>query len=94
MTVFPYGSVSLADAYTPTGDAGTLLGLLAWCVSAGGVFGLIVIGITMAVQLNRGDPGEGSAHFRSLFFVMLACLVGTTAGPLVAALGDLSLLGP
>jgi len=83
-----------AASYTPPGDAMTIINLLMWCVSAGGVFGLIVVGINMAIQLNRGEPGEGGAHFRGVFFVTLGLLVASSAGPLVTALGDLSLLGP
>ncbi|MFJ6464633.1 hypothetical protein ACIQM0_26995 [Streptomyces sp. NPDC091387] len=81
-------------AYTPPTDADTILGILAWCASAAGVGGLIIVGIQMALQLRRGDPGEGGEHFRGVFYVTLSCLVATTAGPLVAALGALSLLGP
>lgn len=73
------------------GETQTLLGLLAWCASAAGVFGLLVVGMQMALQLRRGDPGEGGEHFRGVFYVTLACLVATTAGPLVSFLGDLSL---
>ena len=78
-------------AYNPTPDAGTLLGVLAWCASAAGVGGLLIVGIQMAIQLRRGEPGEGGAYFRGFFFVTLACLLATTAGPIVAFLGDLSL---
>ncbi|MGW2232589.1 hypothetical protein [Streptomyces sp. NPDC001759] len=84
----------LADTYTPSEGAHTIINTLAWCVTAAGVFGLMAVGINMAVQLNRGEPGEGGAHFRGVFFVALACLVAATAGPLVTFLGDLSLLGP
>ncbi|MFH8445979.1 hypothetical protein [Streptomyces sp. H23] len=84
-----------ADAtYTPTEDAQTILNILAWSVSAAGVFGLMAVGINMAIQLNRGEMGEGGAHFRGVFFVALASVVASTAGPLVKLLGDLSLLGP
>ncbi|MFD7996486.1 hypothetical protein [Streptomyces mexicanus] len=78
-------------SYSPPAEANTILDILAWCVTAGGVFGLLVVGINMAVQINRGEPGEGSSHFRGAFIVVIACLIGTTAGPLVAFLGDLSL---
>ncbi|MER5395796.1 hypothetical protein [Streptomyces sp. NPDC002599] len=81
-------------AYTPPVEADTILGLLAWCASACGVGGLIIVGIQMALQLRRGDPGEGGEHFRGVFFVTLSCLVATCAGPLVATLGSLQLLGP
>ncbi|MEF9915584.1 hypothetical protein RJT17_36565 [Streptomyces sp. P5-A9] len=90
MTHLLDGAWSLA-AYSP-GEAGyKILNLLAWCASAGGVFGLMLVGIRMAVQLRRGEPGEGGDHFRGVFFVALACLVASTAGPLVEFLGDLSL---
>jgi hypothetical protein len=83
-----------ADAYNPPEGAHTIINLLAWCATAGGVFGLMAVGINMAVQLNRGEPGEGGTHFRGVFFITIACLIAATAGPLVAFLGDLSLLGP
>ncbi|MXM61879.1 hypothetical protein GR925_00020 [Streptomyces sp. HUCO-GS316] len=88
------GARFLAAAYTPPGGAHTIINLLAWCATAAGVFGLMAVGINMAIQLNRGDPGEGGAHFRGVFFVTLACLIAATAGPLVTFVGDLSLLGP
>jgi len=84
----------LANTYTPSAGAHTIINTLAWCATAAGVFGLMVVGINMAIQLNRGDPGEGGTHFRGVFFVALACLIAMTAGPLVTFLGDLSLLGP
>lgn len=78
--------------YSPDSAGGyTILNILAWCVSASGVFGLLVVGIRMSLQLRRGEPGEGGDHFRGVFFVALACLIATTAGPLVEFLGDLSL---
>ncbi|WP_235460296.1 hypothetical protein [Streptomyces olivochromogenes] len=86
--------LAAGGAYNPPAGAGTILGILAWCATAAGVAGLLVVGISMAVQLNRGEPGEGGTHFRGIFFVTLGCLVASTAGPLVAFLGDLSLLGP
>ncbi|WAX78898.1 hypothetical protein [Streptomyces sp. KMM 9044] len=77
--------------YTPTSDADTILGILSWCVSAAGVFGMIAIGLQMALQLRRGEMGEGATYFRGGFYVVLGCLLATTAGPLVSFLGDLSL---
>jgi hypothetical protein len=78
-------------AYNPTPDAAAILGVLAWCASAAGVAGLLIVGMQMAIQLRRGEPGEGGAYFGGFFFVTLACLLATTAGPIVAFLGDLSL---
>lgn len=77
--------------FNPDPEAGQVLGILAWCASAAGVGGLIVVGIRMSLQLRRGDPGEGGEHFRGVFYIALGCLLAATAGPLVAALGDLSL---
>ena len=61
-----------------------LLNLLGWCVSAAAVAGLMIVGIQMALQLRRGEMGEGSTHFRGLVFVLGACVIGTSAGPIVA----------
>ncbi|MEU5629680.1 MULTISPECIES: hypothetical protein [Streptomyces] len=97
MTPFLTSARFLADAYRPDPDtiANTemIIDTLSYCVSAAGVFGLMVVGINMAIQLNRGEPGEGGAHFRGAAIVTIACLVATSAAPLVAFLGDLSLLG-
>ncbi|MFD9326773.1 hypothetical protein [Streptomyces sp. NPDC060065] len=90
----PLPGARFLAAYTPPVEAHTLINLLAWCASACGVAGLIIVGMQMALQLRRGDPGEGGEHFRGVFFVGLASLLATTAGPLVAALGSLQLLGP
>ncbi|MFR0352243.1 hypothetical protein [Streptomyces sediminimaris] len=90
----PGAGFPAAASYSPPADAGVIINLLAWCVSAAGVFGIMVVGINMAIQLNRGEPGEGGAHFRGAFFILLACVVATSAKPLVVLLGDLSLLGP
>ncbi|MFI2350836.1 hypothetical protein ACH492_28170 [Streptomyces sp. NPDC019443] len=82
---------TLAATFTPGPEADELLGILAWCSSAAGVAGVITVGMMMALQLRRGDPGEGGEHFRGLFFVMLACVLASTAGPIVNFLGPLSL---
>ncbi|MBY8345518.1 hypothetical protein LXH13_12260 [Streptomyces spinosirectus] len=95
MTASAPGAGFLAAAtYNPPDGAGLIINILAWCVTAAGVFGVMVVGINMAIQLNRGEPGEGGAHFRGAFFILLACVVATSARPLVEFLGDLSLLGP
>ncbi|MFC8349729.1 hypothetical protein [Streptomyces sp. NPDC057280] len=85
------GLPSMLAGFDPNPEGGQVLGLLAWCASAAGVGGLIVVGIRMSLQLRRGDPGEGGEHFRGVFYITLGCLLAATAGPLVAALGDLSL---
>ncbi|MFF1303121.1 hypothetical protein [Streptomyces sp. NPDC058307] len=81
-------------AWDPGGDGQTILNVLCWGASACGVAGLIIVGMQMALQLRRGDPGEGGEHFRGVFYVVLACVIATTAGPLVLFLGDLTLQGP
>ncbi|WP_428964162.1 hypothetical protein [Micromonospora fluostatini] len=73
------------------GEALDLLNLLAWCMTAAAVGGLIIVGIQMAIQLNRGTPGEESDHFRGLAFIALACILGAAAGPIVSIFGDLGL---
>ncbi|GLY24668.1 hypothetical protein [Micromonospora sp. NBRC 101691] len=80
--------------YDPAGGnayANGLLDLLAWCVTAAGVAGLIIVGIMMTIQFNRGVPGDESDHFRGLTIVLLACVLGAAAGPLVTYFGDLGL---
>jgi len=78
-TIAPY-SIQVNDTGNNVMD---VLGLLAWCVSAAGVAGIIITGINMAVQLRRGDPGEFSEHWRSMTLVLLSCIVGATAGPII-----------
>lgn len=81
----------LLAAYTPTSDAGDILGILSWCVTAAGVAGLLIVGLQMALQLRRGEMGEGATYFRGVFYVALACVIAATVGPLVTFVGDLSL---
>lgn len=84
----------LADQghFNPAGtSADTLLGLLAWCASAAGVAGVIMVGIQLALRLNSGEPGEGAGYFRGLVTVLGACVLATTAGPLVSFLGPLGI---
>ncbi|MEU6356204.1 hypothetical protein ABZ896_44010 [Streptomyces sp. NPDC047072] len=87
-------SAPSAPPFNPGPSAMSILNLLGWCASAAGVFGLMVVGINMSIQLRRGEPGEGGEHFRGVYFVALASLIATCAGPLVSFLGDLSLSGP
>ncbi|BFU43969.1 hypothetical protein [Krasilnikovia sp. MM14-A1004] len=75
------------NAADPNDPAMSLLNLLAWCVTAAAVAGLIVTGMNMALQMRRGEPGEFSEHWRGFLYVGAACLVGATAGPVVSFLG-------
>lgn len=83
----PPPSMPVVAPYADTsGGLLNLLNLLAWCVSACAVVGLIVVGINMAVQLRRGDPGEMSEHWRGFATVIGGCVLGLSAGPLVRLL--------
>ncbi|MEU3255669.1 hypothetical protein [Streptomyces sp. NPDC006997] len=70
-------------SFNPQPEVGDLLGYLTWIVSAASVGGLLVVGIQMAMQLRRGEMGEGATYFRGGFIVISACVLGTTAGPIV-----------
>ncbi|CAL9590224.1 hypothetical protein SUDANB145_05210 [Streptomyces sp. enrichment culture] len=90
---FPTAGLFLADidpndygpngSFDPNPEVGQLLGFLTWAVSAASVAGLMIVGIQMAMQLRRGEMGEGATYFRGAFFVIGACVLGTTAGPIV-----------
>jgi len=76
------------DPATAVGEDGTradlsLLNLLAWCVTAAGVAGLIFIGISMSLQLRRGEPGEFSENWRGSVIVAVSCILAMTAAPIV-----------
>jgi hypothetical protein len=81
VTVAPYAMGTGAS------DPGmVLLNLLAWCVTAACVAGLMVTGLNLALQMRRGDPGEMSEHWRGFLYVGGACLLGMSAGPIIAFL--------
>jgi hypothetical protein len=71
------------NAADPNDPGMRLLNLLAWSVSAAAVAGFIIVGMNMAVQLRRGDPGEFSEHWRGFLIVGLSSILGMTAGPIV-----------
>lgn len=64
-----------------------LLNLMAWCVSAAAVLGLLVTGTNLALQVRRGITGELGEYTRALPIIAGACLIGTTAGPVIQVLG-------
>lgn len=80
-----------AATFDPGADADSLLSILVWCGSAAGVAGVIVTGTLMALQLRHGIPGERAEHMRSLFIVLLSCIIITTAAPIVSFLGPLGI---
>jgi len=75
----PY-TVNVADPKAPVVQ---LLNLMAWCVSAAAVLGLLVTGTTVAAQLRRGALEERTEYVRQITVVIMACLIATTAGPVV-----------
>lgn len=89
----PMPSLAPLLQYDPfrSGGLEPLINLLAWGVTATSVAGLMIVGVLMALQLNRGTPGEESEHFRGFTTVMFACVLGAGAGPLVTWFGDLGL---
>lgn len=89
----PMPTIAPLPQYDPLRSGGLepLLNLLAWAVTATSVAGLMIVGALMALQLNRGTPGEESEHFRGFTMVMFACVLGAGAGPLVTWFGDLGL---
>lgn len=60
-----------------------ILDTLAWCATAAGVMGLLIVGMRMAVSLRRG---QGEEHLVQFATVMGACIIASTAGPLVTFL--------
>ncbi|WP_416429807.1 hypothetical protein [Paenarthrobacter nicotinovorans] len=66
-------------------EAGGLLTVLNWASGIGlvlGVLGVIIVGITMVVQLRRGEGGESLAK---LGWVLLGCIIITGAAGIVRA---------
>ncbi|WP_434741221.1 hypothetical protein [Micromonospora sp. SH-82] len=83
--------IQASDFDPEASGAADILGLLAWCMTAAAVGGLIITGMQMAIQLNRGTAAENSEYFRSVAMIFFACLIGASAGPLVTWFGDLGL---
>ncbi|MFE2249830.1 hypothetical protein [Streptomyces lavendulae] len=64
-----------------TGPLDQVLGWMAWLVTAAGVLGVLLVGSRMAIALRSGN---GDEHLTQLATVLGACIIGATAGPLVA----------
>ncbi|MFJ1567690.1 hypothetical protein [Streptomyces erythrochromogenes] len=64
-----------------TGELDKILGWMAWFVSAAGILGVLIIGSRMAIALRSGN---GDEHLTQLATVLGACILGATAGPVVA----------
>ena len=72
---------------TPTvpEEAKGLLTVLNWASGIGlvlGVLGVIIVGITMVIQLQRGEGGQSIAK---LGWVLLGCIIITGAAGIVRA---------
>ncbi|MEV7663594.1 hypothetical protein [Paenarthrobacter sp. NPDC089316] len=66
-------------------QAGGLLTILNWASGIGlvlGVLGVIIVGITMVIQLQRG---EGAQSIAKLGWVLLGCIIITGAAGIVRA---------
>ncbi|MEI2279558.1 hypothetical protein OHC50_19040 [Paenarthrobacter ilicis] len=66
-------------------EAGGLLTVLNWASGIGlvlGVLGVIIVGITMVIQLQRGEGGQSLAK---LGWVLLGCIIITGAAGIVRA---------
>ncbi|MFI6205547.1 hypothetical protein ACIBAI_04015 [Streptomyces sp. NPDC051041] len=70
----------LAVGRNVTDPLNTVLGYIAWLVTAAAVFGLLIVGTRMAISLRSG---QGDEHLVQFATVMGACIIGATAGPLV-----------
>ncbi|MFI6244391.1 hypothetical protein ACIBEF_31540 [Micromonospora sp. NPDC050795] len=65
-----------------------ILNLMAWCVSAAAVAGLLITGTLMAMQLRHGVPGEqANEYIRPISLICGACVLAASAGPIVQFLG-------
>jgi len=57
-----------------------LMDIVAWTATSACVVGIAIVATMMAVQHHRGMGGQ---HFASLGYVLAACVLIATAGPIV-----------
>jgi peptidoglycan/LPS O-acetylase OafA/YrhL len=57
-----------------------LMDIVAWTATSACVVGIAIVATMMAVQHHRGMGGQ---HFSSLGYVLAACVLIATAGPIV-----------
>jgi hypothetical protein len=62
------------------GQVHLLMDIVAWAATCACVVGIAIVATMMAVSHHRG---MGSQHFASLGYVMAACVLIGTAGPIV-----------
>ncbi|MFI0817279.1 hypothetical protein ACH4TX_12340 [Streptomyces sp. NPDC021098] len=77
METFPLLAGPPAEVTQPLNE---VLGYMAWLASAAGVMGLLIVGMRMAISLRQG---EGQEHLVQFATVIGACVIATTAGPIV-----------
>jgi len=63
-----------------TGQVHLLMDIVAWSATCACVAGIAIVAAMMAVSHHRGTGGQ---HFASLGYVMAACVLIGTAGPIV-----------
>ena len=63
-----------------TSQVHLLMDIVAWGATSACVAGVAIVAAMMAVQHHRGMGGQ---HFASLGYVMAACILIGTAGPIV-----------
>lgn len=60
-----------------------IIDFLSYMVSACGVVGIILTGISLALQLKHGEPGEFAGYLRGAVWVFGACILALSAGPVI-----------
>ena len=63
-----------------TSQVHLLMDIVAWTATSCCVVGVAIVAAMMAIQHHRGMGGQ---HFASLGYVMAACILIGTAGPIV-----------
>jgi hypothetical protein len=83
-TPAPTGIPNPGFGSAPPGSAGivTILGWIAWGVSAACIGGILFQAIKMAISIRRGEFSE---HAMGLGIVLFACIVGASAFGVVGA---------
>lgn len=83
--------ITLADAPDPADnvapipgdaaeDATKILGWVFWVVTILGVLGVLAVAASMAISFRRGEASE---HGSKLGIVLAACILASSAGPIV-----------
>ncbi|CBG70853.1 MULTISPECIES: hypothetical protein [Streptomyces] len=80
-TVYDVAGTLAGPPAAVTNQLNYVLSILAWLVTAAGVCGLLLVGSRMAISLRSG---EGDEHLSQFVMVLGACVIGATAGPIVA----------